>query len=132
MGIFGAGNDGSGTYNDYLYDLVPKNKRVRMTLAGSDEFQDEIRRVASSGAAFEAFVARRTIEQERTDAPLEVRFFSESRMSSLVGYAPRGLEPIVLETLNRLEAAGKSTRIPAEIVKGRGGLRVELLLGLTR
>ena len=132
MGIFGAGNDGSGKYNDYLYDLAPKNKRVRMTLAGSDEFQDEIARIQSSGLDYQAFVARRTIEEERTDAPLEVRFFSESRMSSLVGYAPRGLEPVVLETLNRLEAAGRPARIPARIVKGRGGLRVELLLGETK
>ena len=132
MGIFGAGNDGSGRYNDYLYDLVPKNKRVRMVLAGSDEFQDEISRVEASGADYEAFVARRTAEEERTDAPFAVRLFSESRMSSIVGYAPRGLEPVVLETLNRLEAAGRSTRIPASIVRGRGGLRVQLLLGLTR
>ncbi|TBN56434.1 hypothetical protein EYE40_02920 [Glaciihabitans arcticus] len=132
MGFFGAGNAGSGSYNNYLYDLVPKNKRVRMTLAGSDEFQDEITRVEASGNHYEAFITKRTLDEERTDAPLAVRFFSESRMSSIVGFAPRGMEPIVLEALNRLEAAGKSTRIPAEIVKGRGGLRVELLLGLTR
>jgi hypothetical protein len=124
---------GTGSFDQYAYNLVPKNKRVTMQLAGSDPFQDEIARVRGTGAGeFELFFAKRTIEEERTDAPLPGRFFSDSRMSGIVGYVPRGLEPIVFQTLSRLEMAGRSTRIPAEIADTRNGLRVVLLIGRTR
>jgi hypothetical protein len=122
---------GSGNYNQYKYDLVPSNKRVVMQLAGSDPAQDEIARVAGS-QPLEAFISKRTVEEERTDAPVAVRFFVDSRMSGVVGFVPRGLESIALETLARLERAGRNTRIPAEIVKTRHGLRVNLLMGQTR
>ncbi len=124
---------GTGSFDQYAYNLVPKNKRVTMQLAGSDQFQDELARVKATGAQeFELFFAKRTIEEERTDAPLPGRFFADSRMSGIVGYVPRGLEPIVFQTLSRLELAGRSTRIPAEIVATRNGLRVVLLIGRTR
>lgn len=124
---------GSGSFDQYAYSLAPKNKRVTMQLAGSDPFQDEIARVRDTGAGeFELFFAKRTIEEERTDAPLPGRFFAESRMSGVVGYVPRGLEPIVFQALSRLEMAGRSTRIPAEIVSTRNGLRVIVLMGRTR
>ncbi|WP_349898326.1 hypothetical protein [Parafrigoribacterium soli] len=124
---------GTGNFNQYNYNLVPKNKRVTMQLAGSDPFQDEIRRIRDlAGAESEIFFAKRTTEEERTDAPMPARFFAESRMSAIVGYVPRGLEPLVIQTLARLDDAGRSTRIPAEIVTTRNGLRVVLLMGLTR
>jgi hypothetical protein len=53
-------------------------------------------------------------------------------MSGVVGYVPRGLEPVILETLARLDAAGRSTRVPAEISATKHGLRVTLLMGSTR
>lgn len=124
---------GTGSFDQYGYSLVPKNKRVTMQLAGSDQFQDELARVKATGAQeFELFFAKRTLEEERTDAPLPGRFFVDSRMSGIVGYVPRGLEPIVLQTLSRLELAGRSTRIPADIASTRNGLRVILLMGRTR
>ena len=124
---------GTGSFDQYAYNLVPKNKRVTMQLAGSDQFQDELARVKATGAGeFELFFAKRTIEEERTDAPLPARFFADSRMSGIVGYVPRGLEPLVFEALSRLDSAGRSTRIPAEIVTTRNSLRVVLLMGRTR
>ena len=132
MGIFSRDDDeGRGNFNNYRYDLAPKNKRVTITLAGSDPHQDEIARVAASGhERIETFIAKRTVEEERTDAPLVVRFFVDSRMSQPVGYAPRGLESIVLETLSRIEG-GRASRIPARIVTRSGRLRVELMMGET-
>ena len=124
---------GTGSFDQYAYNLVPKNKRVTMQLAGSDQFQDELARVKATGAGeFELFFAKRTIEEERTDAPLPARFFADSRMSGIVGYVPRGLEPLVFEALSRLDSAGRSTRIPAEIVTTRNSLRVVLFMGRTR
>ena len=124
---------GTGSFDQYAYNLVPKNKRVTMQLAGSDQFQDELARVKATGAGeFELFFAKRTIEEERTDAPLPARFFADSRMSGIVGYVPRGLEPLVFEALSRLDSSGRSTRIPAEIVTTRNSLRVVLLMGRTR
>jgi hypothetical protein len=124
---------GSGSLDQYAFDLVPKNDRVKLRLAGSDPCQEELARVRDSGAdAFEVFFAGRTIEEERTDAAMPARIFTNSRMSGVVGYVPRGLEPVVLEALARLEAAGRSTRIPAEILATKHGLRVALLMGATR
>lgn len=121
---------GKGSFRDYKYDLVPANARVTMTLAGSDPFQEELERVASA-AELQAFIAKRTVEDERTDAPVAVRFFVDSRMTGIVGYVPRGLESPVFESLTRLERIGK-TRVPARVEKTRHGLRVVLLLGRTR
>jgi hypothetical protein len=45
---------------------------------------------------------------------------------------PRGLEAVVNETLSRLETAGRKPRIPAEVVRTKQGLRVDLLMGETR
>lgn len=124
---------GSGSFDQYAFNLVPKNSRVSMRLAGSDPFQEEIARVRDGGAdTVEVFFAPRTIEEERSDAPMPARIFTTGRMSGVVGYVPRGLEPVILETLARLESAGRSTRIPAEITDTRHGLRVTLLMGATR
>lgn len=124
---------GTGSFDQYNYNLVPKNKRVTMQLAGSDQYQDEIARVREQGATeLDTFFAKRTAEEERTDAPLLARFFTSGRMSGTVGVVPRGLEPLVFEALSRLERAGRSTRIPAQILDTRNGLRVILLMGATR
>jgi hypothetical protein len=131
-GEYPKSDAGSGSLDQYAFDLVPKNDRVTMRLAGSDPCQDELARVRDSGAdAFEAFFAARTLDEERTDAAMPARIFTNSRMSGIVGYVPRGLEPAVLEAQTRLEAAGRSTRIPAHIVATRHGLRVTLLMGAT-
>lgn len=128
---------GSGSFDQYAYDLVPKKSRVTMRLAGSDPCQAELDRVLRLGSpgggdVLQAFLSKRSIEDERLDAPMPARFLADGRMSDVVGVVPRGLEPIVIEALARLEKAGASTRIPARIVKTRNGLRVDLLLGKTR
>jgi hypothetical protein len=60
-----------------------------------------------------------------------VRFFTGRRMSGIVGYVPRGLEPAVIEALARIEDRSEN-RIPATIIKKGGQLRVVLLMGDTR
>lgn len=122
---------GSGDLKQYNYDLRPVNRNVVMRLAGSDAAQEEIERCITA-EPLEAFVGKRSLEDERTDAPLAVRFFVDSRMTGVVGYAPRGLEHVVIEAVTRLELGGRKTRIPARIVNTRAGLRVELLMGRTR
>ncbi len=122
---------GKGKLADYKYDLIPANKNVTLLLAGSDQFQEELARLPFK-TELQAFVAPRTAEEERTDAVVPVRFFHDSRMTGLVGYVPRGLESVVIQAMTRLENRGVSTRIPAEIVKAKGKLRVSLLMGLTR
>lgn len=122
---------GSGSLNQYRYNLVPNNKRVTLQLAGSDPHQDELLRLQAA-PELQAFISKRTLEEERTDAPVPVRFLVDGRMSTVVGYAPRGMESVVLEALARLENSGRSPRIPAQIVKTRNGLRVNLLMGGTR
>ena len=62
---------------------------------------------------------------------MPVRFFTGRRMSGIVGYVPRGLEPAVIEALSRIEDRSNN-RIPASIVKKGGQLRVVLLMGDTR
>jgi hypothetical protein len=129
---FDKNDVGSGNFNQYAFDLRPTSRHVTMTLAGSNPHQTELERVRStSGTELEAFIPKRTIEQERTDAPVEVRFFVSSRMSGPVGMVPRGLEAVVFECLSRIEGKG-SGRIPAQIVSTRHGLRVKLLTGSTR
>jgi hypothetical protein len=122
---------GSGQLKDYGYDLVPLKKGTVIQLAGSADHQDVLGPLVNAESV-QAFIAPRTAEEERTDAPIPVRFFVDSRMTSIVGMVPRGLEPAVLETLVRLERAGKSTRIPAAVVSTKNGLRVNLLIGATR
>ncbi|MEO7006595.1 MAG: hypothetical protein ABI275_08130, partial [Terrimesophilobacter sp.] len=132
-GEYPKSDAGSGSLDQYAFTLVPKNARVTMRLAGSDPAQEELARVRDSGAdSLEAFFSPRTVEEERTDAAMPARIFTGGRMSGVVGYVPRGLEPVVLEALARLEARGRSTRIPTEITSTKHGLRVMLLMGTTR
>jgi hypothetical protein len=131
MGLFGRDKDlGKGSFDDYVYDLRPKNKRVTMTLAGSDPHQDELRTIVESGdLTAETAISPRSIEQERIDAPIEVRLFTGRRVSGVVGSIPRGLESVIDETLRRLDDRGEKVRIPAEIVGKPGEWRVRLLMG---
>ena len=131
MGLFGKrGDSGAGSFNDYDYGLVAKNKRVTITLADSDPCQDELRAIVESGETeAETAISPRTIEQERVDAGMPVRLFTGRRVSGVVGNVPRGLESVIDETLRRLDDAGEKVRIPAKIVGKPGALRVQLLMG---
>lgn len=126
-------DQGSGSLDDYLYNLVPRNKRVRIQLADSDPCQDALRTVLAQGVTEpEAFIARRSIDDERTDAPTPVRLFVNQRPTPIVGFVPRGLEAPVEAAVARLADSGKSTRMQATIRETKNGLRVELAIGLTR
>ena len=125
-----ASDSGSGKLNDYDFNLSPRNKRVSMMLAQSDPYQEELATLFEEDS-LQTFIAPRTIEEERTDAPMPVRFFTGRRMSGVVGYVPRGLEPVIAQALTRLEDRSNN-RIPAEIVRKGGKLRVVLLMGATR
>lgn len=125
-----ASDSGSGKLSEYDFNLSPRNKRVSMMLAQSDQYQEELATLFEE-ASLQTFIAPRTIEEERTDAPMPVRFFTGRRMSGVVGYVPRGLEPVIAQALTRLEDRSNN-RIPAEIVRKGGKLRVVLLMGATR
>ncbi len=131
LGGYDDNDAGSGSFNQYGFDRVPRNKRVTMRLADSNPYQDELRRLAAV-TELQAFINPRTIEEERTDATIPVRLFADRRMSSVVGFVPRGLESIVLDTISRLDKAGRSTRIPATIISTKHGLRLDLMMGQTR
>jgi hypothetical protein len=124
------GDRGTGSFDDYDYNLAAKNKRITMTLADSDPYQDELRTIVESGETqAETAMSPRTIEQERVDAGMPVRLFTGRRVSGVVGSIPRGLESVIDETLRRLDDAGEKVRIPARIVGKPGALRVQLLMG---
>ncbi|MBN9606878.1 MAG: hypothetical protein J0G30_09735 [Actinomycetales bacterium] len=123
------GDRGRGSFDDYRYDLRAKNRRVTMTLAGSDPCQEELARILEAGGELETAMSPRSIEQERVDARIEVRLFTGSRVSAPVGRIPRGLESVIDETLRRLDDRGVKPRIPARIVSRGGALRVQLLMG---
>jgi hypothetical protein len=125
-----ASDSGQGKLGDYKYNLVPANKRVTIRLADSDPYQDELASLLDEENLL-TFIAARTIEEERVDAPMPVRFFTGRRMSGIVGYVPRGLEPAVIEALARIEDRSNN-RIPAVIIKKGGQLRVVLQMGDTR
>lgn len=127
---FAKGDEGKAKWNQYAFSLRPNNKRITMTLAGSDAAQAELAKIGVREV--QSFTSRRSLEEERTDAPMPVRFFVDSRVTAVVGWIPRGFEPVVLEAMTRLEDDGKDPRIPAEVVKTRAGLRVKLLMGRTR
>lgn len=124
-----ASDSGSGKLADYKYDLRPANKRVTMTLADSDPYQEELASLVDEEELL-TFINARTVEEERVDAPMPVRFFTGRRMSGIVGFVPRGLEPAVIEALTRLEGRSNN-RIPATIIKKGGRFRVVLQMGQT-
>lgn len=128
---FPKGDTGSGSLDDYRFDLLPKNNRVTIRLAGSDPHQDALRQLVGADEVTTAG-GQRTLEEEKTDAPIEVRLFAERRVLGPVGTVPRGLEAAVLEALSRLERAGQPSRIPVQVVETKQGIRVDLLIGKTR
>jgi len=127
------GDRGSGSFNDYKYNLLPNSTRTILRLANSSPHQDELQRIIDSGESnLETAISRRSAEDERTDAPMQIRLFSGSRVTGVVGTVPRGLESVVDEALSRLDIAGKKPRIPASLGNTRNGWRVDLLIGHTR
>ncbi len=127
---FPKADRGRGSLDDYKFDLLPANRSTSIRLAGSDPHQDLLRDLV--GADVETAVARRTAEEERTDAPLPIRLFVDGRIVGPVGRVPRGLESVVNEALSRLDIAGKKPRIPVAVVATKQGVRVDLLMGETR
>ncbi|MFD1721463.1 hypothetical protein [Amnibacterium endophyticum] len=128
---FPKGDRGSGSLDDYKFDLLPAKRSTTIRLAGSDPHQDVL------AAAYEAddvttAIPRRTEEEERTDAPMPVRLFVDGRIVGPVGRIPRGMEAVVNEALSRLDMKGSKPRIPVEIVRTRQGLRVDLQMWETR
>lgn len=131
MPAFDRNDLGKGSFNQYKWGLAPNNGRVRLRLAGSNPHQETLSELLASGDELETAISRRNQQQDAEDAPIEVRLFTGSRVSGPVGWVPRGLEAIVDEALSRLDMAGKRTRIPVDIIRKGGLLRVELLMGET-
>ncbi|MDQ2698580.1 MAG: hypothetical protein M3Y46_07285 [Actinomycetota bacterium] len=121
---------GFGSFDDYVYNLAPRNKRVTIVLANSDPYQDELRELANSEEPkIETAISPRTLQAEGQDAPIEVRLFTGRRVSGPVGMVPRGLESVIDENLRRLDDKGHKARIPVRIEQKREGYRVVLLMG---
>lgn len=126
-------DQGSGSFRHYGYNLAPNRKSVVIELANSDPYQDVLRDVLSLGETEpDAYIPRRTIEEERVDAPTAVRLFVNRRPTGIVGFVPRGLESPVEAALARIADRGQSERIATTIKTGRHGIRVILKIGLTK
>ena len=124
---------GSGSFDDYVGVLVPKNAKVTMRLANSDPFQDELAALAGEDPELlTTATPARTLDQERVDAPIEVRIFSGRRVSGPVGFVPRGLESLYDEAVRRLDGRGAKPRIPVTVVQTKNGYRIDLLMGQTK
>jgi hypothetical protein len=124
---------GSGSLDDYDFDLRPRKSGTVMRLEASDGFQDEL--VEIEGLADETLATitpARTQEEDGRDAPIEVRLFLGRRVSGPVGRVPRGLEGVFDQAVRRLDDRGDKPRIPATVVKTRNGLRVDLRMGETK
>ena len=133
MPAFDRNDLGKGSLNQFRGVLVPVNSRIRIRLAGSNQFQQELKDIVETGETpLTTATARRTQQQEGADTEIEVRLFTGSRVSGPVGLVPRGLESVVDEALSRLDISGQNQRIPVEVVRKRGLFRVELLIGQTR
>jgi len=131
MPAFDRNDLGKGSFNQYKWGLAPNNRRVRLRLAGSNPHQETLADLLASGDELETAITRRNQQQDAEDAPIEVRLFTGSRVTGPVGWVPRGLEAIVDEALSRLDMAGQRTRIPVDIIRKGGMLRVELRMGET-
>lgn len=124
---------GTGSFDDYVGVLVPKNKKVTIRLANSDPYQDELTALAGEDPELlSTATPARTLDQERVDAPIEVRIFSGKRVSSVVGVVPRGLESLYDEAVRRLDGRGAKPRIPVAVVQTKHGYRLDLLMGQTK
>lgn len=125
---------GSGSFDDYLGVLEPKNKSITIRLAGSDAHQDELATLAAEPEdSLTTATPARSVDQERVDAPIEVRIFASRRVSGVIGTVPRGLESVYDEAVRRLDGRGDKPRIPVKVVATKKhGYRVDLLIGLTK
>lgn len=125
---------GSGSFDDYVGVLVPKNRSITIRLANSTPHQDELAALAAEDPELlTTATPARSIDDERVDAPIEVRLFSGRRVSGVVGTVPRGLESIYDEAVRRLDGRGAKPRIPVAVVQTkRNGYRLDLLIGQTK
>ncbi len=125
---------GSGSFDDYVGVLVPKNKNITIRLAGSDAHQEELAVLAAEPEdSLTTATPARSVDDERVDAPIEVRIFASRRVSGVVGVVPRGLESVYDEAVRRLDGRGDKPRIPVKVVATkRHGYRLDLLIGLTK
>lgn len=125
---------GSGSFDDYIGVLEPKNKNITIRLANSNPHQDELAALAAEDPeTLTTATPARSMDDERVDAPIEVRIFSGRRVSGVVGTVPRGLESIYDEAVRRLDGRGAKPRIPVTVVKTkRDGYRLDLLIGQTK
>ncbi len=128
-----ATDQGSGSIDDYVGVLQPKNAKITLRLAASDPCQDELRALLDEDPeALATATPARTLQQEGKDEQIEVRIFSGRRVSGVVGRVPRGLEGVYDEAVRRLDNRGGPARIPVAIVETKHGLRLDLLIGQTR
>jgi len=125
---------GSGSFDDYAGVLEPKKKNVTIRLADSARHQEELAVLAAEDAeTLTTATPARSIDDERVDAPIEVRIFSGRRVSGVVGVVPRGLESIYDEAVRRLDGRGNKPRIPVAVVQTKKhGYRLDLLIGETK
>jgi hypothetical protein len=125
---------GSGSFDDYAGVLVPKKKTVVIRLADSARHQDELATLAAEDDEnLTTATPARSVDDERVDAPIEVRIFSGRRVSGVVGIVPRGLESIYDEAVRRLDGRGNKPRIPVSVIRTKKhGYRLDLLIGQTK
>jgi hypothetical protein len=124
---------GSGSLDDYDFDLRPRKSGATMRLEGSDAFQEELRSVVElADETLATITPARSQEEDGRDAPIEVRLFLGRRVSGPVGRVPRGLEAVFDQAVRRLDDRGDKPRIPAVVVTTRNGLRVDLRMGETK
>ena len=113
---------GRGSFDDYSYGLSAKNAKVTMTLANSDPFQDELRTILESGETnAETAISPRSMEQERVDAPIEVRLFTGRRVSGVVGSTPEALVRVGSELVAVAEGDPALARVVELRALGRAG-----------
>jgi len=124
---------GTDSLDGYDYDLVPRKREHTLRLGNATPHQDEIAALADEdGALLTTATPARTLDQERVDAPIEVRLFSGRRVSGVVGVVPRGLEGVYDEAVRRLDGRGDKPRIPVTLVQTKKGWRVDLVIGASR
>jgi hypothetical protein len=104
-----------------------------LRLADSDPHQDLLADLSGADPdSLSTATPARTIDQERVDAPIEIRLFSGRSVTAVVGRVPRGFESAYVEAIRRLDGRGDTPRIPVEISRTKHGYRVDLQIGLTR
>lgn len=127
---------GAAKLEDYDYDLVPKKRDLTMRLAASDPHQDALLALWDEvGDDLDSLVTAtpaRTLDLERVDSPIEVRLFSGRSVTGVIGRVPRGFEGVYDEAVRRLDGRGDKPRIPVGLVRTKAGIRVDLLIGMTR